>query len=381
MKKNLKKTDTGSVSKLLWDFTVRATKKITDIIPPRIKTLAATGALMLFSHGNAATPFAAGADKDAAENTAELSKKSKAGTEASTYDAAPDFKSEAAKINLKTSGTYNGFKLDFSELEAPDLGHVFESGLNPYIVGSGGQYLGLYQMDTGATMGHFLFGLKEKGKVIFPGVAKDYPKLAALGRDEKGRRSKAFVKMFGDLSKEKDFRHKMDTYMRVAKYEPVYEALRNIPELDFDTRGETFRATVMSATNQNSIPKVIAKIYSDALKQAQATAANQKRDVTTADIIKASYEIRTKRWGLAGRYKEECRLALDWLKFEEKRQQIKLQAKIKQEKYNNRLKTIRPVMPFQPVSNLETKQKIEVPQWPLSPEIQKKIVHRKQNSR
>lgn len=119
--------------------------------------------------------------------------------------------------------------------------------------------------------------------------------------------------------------------MRIVKYEPVYAALREIPELDFDNRGEVFLATVMSAANQNPSPKVIAGIYGKALTRAKAEAGRQKRGVTTADIIQKSYEVRKERWGLATRYKEECRLALDWLRFEEAMNSIKL-ARAKHEK-------------------------------------------------
>ena len=87
----------------------------------------------------------------------------------------------------------------------------------------------------------------------------------------------------------------------------------------------------MSAANQNPSPKVIAGIYEKALTRARAEAGTQKRSVTTADIIQKSYEVRKERWGLATRYKEECRLALDWLRFEEAMNSIKL-ARAKHEK-------------------------------------------------
>ena len=258
--------------------------------------------------------------------------------------------------------------MKFAEMEAPDVGHLFESGMNPYIMGSN-QYLGLYQMDIGGTMNTFLFGLKKKDKVVWPGVAKNYPKLAALGKTTEARRSKAFKTMFGDLSKTKDFRHKMDKYMRIVKYEPVYAALREIPELDFDNRGEVFLATVMSAANQNPSPKVIAGIYGKALTRAKAEAGRQKRGVTTADIIQKSYEVRKERWGLATRYKEECRLALDWLRFEEAMNSIKL-ARAKHEKKAAELRNaMKPLVPFAPVSSLAVAPKPHPQALKMSPQL------------
>lgn len=226
-------------------------------------------------------------------------------------------------------------------------------------------------MDIGATMETFLFGLKGSKKDVWPGIAKDYPQLVALGKTENARRSKAFRTMFGDLSKTKDFREKMDAYMRIVKYEPVYAALRKIPDLDFDNRGKAFLATVMSAANQNPSPKVISGIYGEALKRAKAAAAKQKRDVTTADIIEKSYDVRKERWGLASRYKEECRLALDWQKFEDFRNELK-KAHLEYEKKAAEIrKTLKPMTPFSPVSHLASTPKTQ--SLKISPQLMNKV--------
>lgn len=346
MEKDLMK-DAGEASALLWKKTVDAVKKI----PAKYKAFFGAGLITLFSQAANAAPKAPESSRDDANSEISAETGNKA-----DFEKTVSFTEAANSMKVKAGGKYKGVNMKFAEMEAPDVGHLFESGMNPYIMGSN-QYLGLYQMDIGGTMNTFLFGLKKKDKVVWPGVAKDYPKLAALGKTTEARRSKAFKTMFGDLSKTKDFRHKMDEYMRIVKYEPVYAALREIPGLDFDNRGEVFLATVMSAANQNPSPKVIAGIYGKALTRAKAEAGRQKRGVATADIIQKSYEVRKERWGLATRYKEECRLALDWLRFEEAMNSIKL-ARAKHEKKAAELRNaMKPLVPFAPVSSLAVAQK------------------------
>lgn len=91
--------------------------------------------------------------------------------------------------------------------------------------------------------------------------------------------------------------------------------------------------------------------------QSKSRSRHAKRSVTTADIIQKSYEVRKERWGLATRYKEECRLALDWLRFEEAMNSIKL-ARAKHEKKAAELRNaMKPLVPFAPVSSLAVAQK------------------------
>lgn len=345
MEKDLK-ADAEGASGWLWKKAVDAVKKI----PAKYKAFFGAGLITLFSQTANAAPKAPESSRDVANSEISAETGNKA-----DFEKTVSFTEAANSMKVKAGGKYKGVIMKFAEMEAPDVGHLFESGMNPYVMGSK-QYLGLYQMDIGGTMNTFLFGLKKKDKVVWPGVAKDYPKLAALGKTTEARRTKAFRTMFGDLSKTKDFRHKMDEYMRIVKYEPVYAALRKIPELDFDNRGEAFLATIMSAANQNPSPKVIAGIYGKALIRAKAEAGREKRGVTTEDIIKKSYEVRKERWGLATRYKEECRLALDWLRFEEAMNSIK-QARAKHvNKMSDLRNAIKPLVPFAPVSSLAIAQ-------------------------
>lgn len=237
------------------------------------------------------------------------------------------------KKEIKIGGVYKGIYMDFTKMEAPDIGHLFESGMNPYIMGDG-KYLGLYQMETGTTMKSFIFGTStQDGEYDFAGVAQDYPELAKLGETVKGRRSPEFVKMFGGLSKTKKFRHKMDNFMQVALYDKVFNKLRQIEGLDIDNRGEAFRGSVMSAINQNHDPMVINSIFNTAFNSAKAVARKENHEVLTEDIIKFSYDIRRSKWKrVATRYTEENRLCQDFLAFEKAVNERKM-AEVKRDKY------------------------------------------------
>lgn len=230
---------------------------------------------------------------------------------------------ELSMDGIKTGGVYNGKQIEFSDFRDAELGYLFESGMNPYITDPSGQYLGLCQMDVGSTMQAFLFGTKTK-HFSYEGIAKKYPELAALGKTEAMRKQKKFIRMFGDLSKTKEFCMEMEHFMDICKYQPVYEALRQIPDLEFDKRSKVFIGTVKSAANQNPTPSVIAKLYREAVMQAKLKAAKENKPLDEADIIAFSYKARQQRWGLAQRYKEENRLAQDWYKYVDRVRKIEL---------------------------------------------------------
>lgn len=355
----------------LWYKFVDSVKKI----PAKYKTLAGVGLFALSSTA---------AESSTLQNAEKDDTHSEMHTDVSSVvndDKTITFADATKSLNVKAGDKYKGVNMKFAEMDAPDLGHLFESGMDPYIMGKNSkgvrQYLGLYQMDIGGTMQTFLFGMKDKDKTVWKGVAKDYPKLAALGKTEAARRSSGFTKMFGDLSKTKDFRHKMDEYMRIVKYEPVYEALRQIDGLDFDKRGKVFLGTVMSAANQSPSPKVISAIYKQALARAKAEASKHKRQVTTADIIKQSYEVRKEKWGLKSRYTEECRLALDWQKFED------VMGKIHKEREKHLKKTaelrnsLKEMTPFTPVSTLVAHKPEKIKIAKIPPQMMKKVKEKK----
>lgn len=365
MKKDVRH-DVQEASLGLWNKFVKTVKKI----PAKYKAFIGAG---LFTLSSAAeTPAVPHVDKE--DTAKELHVDATASISA---DNTLTFADAAKSLNVKAGDKYKGVNMKFAEMEAPDLGHLFESGMDPYIMGKNSkgvrQYLGLYQMDIGGTMQTFLFGLKDKDKVVWKGIAKDYPKLASLGKTEAARRSSTFTKMFGDLSKTKDFRHKMDEYMRIVKYEPVYAALRQIDGLDFDKRGKVFLSTVMSAANQNPSPKVISTIYKQALIRAKADASKHKRKVTTADIIRQSYEVRKERWGLKSRYTEECRLALDWQKFEDVMSKIHREREKHLKKTAELRNSLKEMTPFSPVSTLVVHKPEKIKITKIPPQVIKNV--------
>ena len=370
MKKDLKQDAKGASLKL-WHKLIDSVKKI----PAKCKTLAGVGLFALSSTA---------AESSTLQNAEKDDTHSEMHTDVSSVvndDKTITFADATKSLNVKAGDKYKGVNMKFAEMDAPDLGHLFESGMDPYIMGKNSkgvrQYLGLYQMDIGGTMQTFLFGLKDKDKVVWKGIAKDYPKLASLGKTEAARRSSAFTKMFGDLSKTKDFRHKMDEYMRIVKYEPVYAALRQIDGLDFDKRGKVFLSTVMSAANQNPSPKVISTIYKQALIRAKADASKHKRKVTTADIIRQSYEVRKERWGLKSRYTEECRLALDWQKFEDVMSKIHREREKHLKKTAELRNSLKEIIPFSPVSTLVVHKPEKIKIAKIPPQVIKNVKEKK----
>ena len=161
--------------------------------------------------------------------------------------------------------------------------------------------------------------------------------------------------------------------MRIVKYEPVYAALRQIDGLDFDNRGKVFVATVMSTANQNPSPKVISAIYKQALIRAKADASRHKRQVTTADIIRQSYEVRKEKWGLKSRYTEECRLALDWQKFEDVMNKIHKEREKHLKKTAELRNSLKEMTPFSPVSTLVVHKPEKIKIAKIPPQMIKKV--------
>lgn len=319
----MKKTDQGmNLLKTYADKAKIYVQKLASSYTNNAKMLLVGMASFFATQQAGATPKTNNSDKEdfLIEETSNIK------TNSPNKDRYASFTLDNEKQTLKVGGVYKGVYMKFRDIEAADIGHLFESGMNPYAKGKGGKYLGLYQMDTGATMQSFIFGAKNKdGSFAFKGVAKEYPELARLGMTAAQRQNKAFQTMFGDLSKTAKFRHRMDKYMQDVKYKPVFDALRQVPGLDFDKRNEVFHGSVMTAINQNSSPNVIVGIFSEALKKAQEVAKKEDREASTQDIIKYSYLIRTQKWGLnlKGRYQEENRLCQDLLAFKLKMEEIK----------------------------------------------------------
>ncbi len=195
-----------------------------------------------------------------------------------------DYKKNSVNVaEFKTSGIYKGgIEINFAECTPHHLGWVFESGMKPGIVDPSNSYIGLFQMDLGATMASFLKENKTK-----------YPKLAALGKTKEMRKIKngPFQKLWKELDSP-EFRKAQSDFMDKYKYAPIFEELRSIDGLDIDKRGDALRGAIMSASNQYRKDVVIKM-----LKTAYIEAAKGKnpKDVKTEDIISNFYDQRVKR--------------------------------------------------------------------------------------
>lgn len=174
MEKDLMK-DAGEASALLWKKTVDAVKKI----PAKYKAFFGAGLITLFSQAANAAPKAPESSRDDANSEISAETGNKV-----DFEKTVSFTEAANSMKVKAGGKYKGVDMKFAEMEAPDVGHLFESGMNPYIMGSN-QYLGLYQMDIGGTMNTFLFGLKKKTKSSGRASPRTIPSLPPWAKPRK----------------------------------------------------------------------------------------------------------------------------------------------------------------------------------------------------
>lgn len=204
--------------------------------------------------------------------------------DAHTENMSFDYKKNSFNVTeFKASGVYKGgIEINFAECTPHHLGWVFESGMKPGIVDASNSYIGLFQMDLGATMATFLKENKNK-----------FPKLAALGKTKEMRTIKngPFQKLWKEMDSP-EFRKAQADFMDKYKYAPIFEELREVDGLNLDNRGDALRGAVMSASNQYRKDVVIKMV-----KAAYAEAAQGKRpkDVKTEDIISHFYDQRVKR--------------------------------------------------------------------------------------
>ncbi len=201
-----------------------------------------------------------------------------------TESASPDYKkTNFIAVEYKNSGVYKGgIEINFAECTPHHLGWVFESGMKPGIVDPTNSYIGLFQMDLGATMATFLKENKDK-----------YPKLAALGKNKEMRTIKngPFQKLWKELDSP-EFRKAQADFMEKHKYAPVFEELREVDGLDIDGRGDALHGAIASAANQYR-KDVVVKMMKAAYHQ--AAEGKKPREVQTEDIISNFYDQRVKR--------------------------------------------------------------------------------------
>lgn len=284
------------------------------------------------------------------------------GVEAATVNESNKDVVNNNKNELVNHGIYNGLKIYYEDFDAVELGHIFESKLNPLARSANGKYLGLYQMDTGQTMQSFLESVKDK-----------YPELYRKGSTAVARKQQAFLNEWKKLStgeKAKEFSQDQYRFMNKEKYEPVFEKLRSIPGLDIDKRGKVLEGAMMSAINQFSATNVV-KFAKQAIATAQQRALKNKRnDVPTAYIIDGFYKARTDfvnsstrmseavKKSLKMRFKEENKLAQDILKYHEHQEKKKnMEANADSKTYQITLDELNKAAPLSPVLNLARSRK------------------------
>ena len=119
MKKDVRH-DVQEASLGLWNKFVKTVKKI----PAKYKAFIGAG---LFTLSSAAeTPAVPHVDKE--DTAKELHVDATASISA---DNTLTFADAAKSLNVKAGDKYKGVNMKFAEMEAPDLGHLFESGMDP----------------------------------------------------------------------------------------------------------------------------------------------------------------------------------------------------------------------------------------------------------
>ncbi len=226
------------------------------------------------------------------------------------------------------SAVAKGRRYEFSALTPYDLGHIYESEMKPAVMDPERRYIGLFQMDVGATMNAFISYLQKH---------EQYRSFAARLKAFKGnRRSADFQKLWLSLDGEA-FRRGQNEFMQEAKYDKVIKRLNLLPGFEAENRGKAFMAGIMARANQFSAVKV-ELIYGRAYRQAweearqRCLAAGGEFDssaVKTADIIKNAYRISAEIYP-AGRkrFREEGEFALAWNRYEEKLSSLRQAEKI-----------------------------------------------------
>lgn len=220
------------------------------------------------------------------------------------------------------AGIHNGVAVDYKSFKAQDLGHIFESQNNPLARSAGGQNLGLYQMDVGATLGNFLEEVKEK-----------YPTLYKTGRTAAARKGAVFLNEWAKIyksSKVEEFNHDQFMFMKKTRYDSAFDKLKAINNLNLEERGEVLQGAMMSALNQFSDANVI-RFAKQAMVLASIKASkNKKAEVPTSYIIDSFYKARedfvrnsqrmspSLKKGLISRFSQENKLAQTVQKYQER---------------------------------------------------------------
>ncbi len=204
-------------------------------------------------------------------------------------------------------GTYKGISINYAKAQAQDIGHVFESGMNP--TAYTGRYIGWYQMSLtpGGLMHQFVRTYGNK-----------YPNLRG-----KGLTSPAFRKAYNAYVTGKD-KAAIEKDLFSFNYDKVYanifnklaDNVKDFPRITKencnDPQYKALAGAIMSCANQNpaKTPEIFAAAWNKNLNKGKFA----PEDAVSATefygkVIETSYDIRQSRWNLRTRYAEERKLA------------------------------------------------------------------------
>ena len=209
---------------------------------------------------------------------------------------------------VSKSGKYKGLQINYAATQAQDIGHVFESGMNP--TAYNGRYIGWYQMSLaqGGLMSQFVRNMGQK-----------YPNLRG-----KSLTSQAFRQAYNAYAtgQNKDaFNRDLFNFNFDKVYAPIFNSLarnlKDFPQINKENCNSpqymALAGAIMSCANQN--PKRTREFFAQAWNQHYAQGKFNPQDEISAmefygKVIATSYDIRQSKWGMATRYREEKKLAL-----------------------------------------------------------------------
>lgn len=216
-------------------------------------------------------------------------------------------KAERDFASIEKSGKYKGLQIDYETMQAQDIGHIFESSMNP--TAYTGKYIGWYQMSLapGGLMQQFV-----------KAYGKKYPNLVGLDVKTTGFRKNynAYATGANRAQFEKDlFNFNYDkVYARI--FNQLARNIKDFPTITKDNCNDpqykALAGAIMSCANQN--PAKTPGIFKNAWDAHLAQTKFNPNDAVSASefygkVIETSYGIRQSKWGLSSRYKEEKKLA------------------------------------------------------------------------
>ena len=222
-------------------------------------------------------------------------------------------KAEREFASVAKSGKYKGLLIDYETMQAQDIGHIFESSMDP--TAYTGKYIGWYQMSLapGGLMQQFV-----------KAYGKKYPNL--VGLDVKTTDFRKNYNAYATGANKAQFEKDLFNFNYDKVYAKIFNQLaRNIKDFPTITKDncndpqyKALAGAIMSCANQS--PAKTHGIFKNAWNTHLARTKFNPNDVVSAlefygKVIETSYGIRQSKWGLSSRYKEEKKLAAELLRY------------------------------------------------------------------